>query len=437
MPRNLPHYTTCAAPGNAYAITQGGSIAMGVFVSLVGGAIFAGGAATILSAIAGHIAAAGCIVGTGIAGVLLVGLLDFKDWYYHHRLMCIQHDECAAGTVVGEPHDSFDGDRKIDILVAPFQVPETEQLQIQALVDMGAAGDLVNVPDAMDLQNRQIRFGYMRGLSQDQQEVVQVNVVDNYMFSQPGRDFLRHLYRRIEARMGTPAFDNSPDDTGSDPNPLFRVNPQEGEDPEEKQLVPYMHTEVEGNAMARFLDNLIAAVVAFLAVFVAGCIVCEVVTMGAADWLCGWAGAGLAALFAFLVWLLMQFGINPPEDGNAGEIDVDVEDPDFDTPPAEARRGDVVFLYGDWVMDEEHGKYMEIHPVKAYYLLCRSERDTDDWVLTEEIPAKDCEFDVRELDGAAFDRICRIVKAVEETDPDEGFTTTISAGLSMMPAGLR
>ena len=437
MPRNLPHYTNCAAPGNSYAMKDASSIAMLAIVSLVGGAITAGAAATVLSAIAGHIAAAGCIVGAGIGGFLLVGLLDFKDWYYNHRLMCIEHDECAAGTVVGDPHDSFDGDRKIDILIAPFQVPETEQLQIQALVDMGAAGDLVNVPDPIDLQNRQIRFGYMRGLSQDQQEVVQVNVVDNYMFSQPGRDFLRHLYRRIQARMGTAAFNESPNDTGSDPNPMFRVNPQEGSDPEEQQLVPYMHTEVEGNAMARFLDNLIVAVVAFLAAFIAICIVCEVVTMGAADWLCGWIGWVLSALFAFLVWLLMQFGINPPEDGNAGEIDVDVEDSDFDTPPAEAQRGDVVFLFGDWVMDEEHGNYFEIHPVKAYYLLCRSERSPEDWVLTEEIAAKDCDFDVRQLDAADFDRICRIVKAVETTDPDEGLTTPIASGLSMMPTGLR
>lgn len=436
MPRNLPHYTVCAAPGNSHPMNAGG-IAMLLVVGLFGGVVIGGGAAVILTAIAGKVAAAGCIIGAGIAGMILVGLLDLKAWYYHRRLMCIQHDECAAGTVIGEPHDSFDGDRKIDILIAPFNVPETEQLQIQALIDMGAAGDLVNVPDPLDLQNRQIHVGYMRGLSESDQIDVQVNLVDNHMFSQPGRDYLRHFYRRNEPRMGTAAFNESPNDTGTSPNPMFRVNPQEGGDPEEHQLVPYMHTEVEGNAFARFIDNIIAAVVAFLAAFLALCIICEVVTMGAADWLCGWLGAGLAALFAFLVWLIMDKWLNPPDDGNAGEIDVDVEDQDFDTPPAVARRGDVVFLFGDWVMDEEHGNYFEIHPVKAYYLLCRSDLGPDDWVLTEEVPASACEFDVRTLDAAEFDRICRIVKAVETTDPDEAFTATSTGALAMLPARIR
>ncbi len=437
MPRNLPHFTECASPGDSHPMKEAGSIAMLAIVSLVGGAVIAGAATTVLTAIAGQIATAGCIIGSGVAGFFLIGLLDFKAWYYHRRLMCIHKDECAAGTVIGHPHDSFDGDRKIDILIAPFQPRETEQLQIQTLVDMGAAGDLANVPDAMDLQNRQIHFGYMRGLSEGQQIDVQINLVDNYMFSQPGRDFLRHFYRRDEPRMGTAAFNESPDDTGSGPNPMFRVNPQEGGDPEENQLVPYMHTEVEGNAMARFLDNLIAGVVAFLAAFLALCIVCEVVTMGAADWLCGWIGAGLAALFALLVWFIANQWVNPPEDGNASEIDVDVEDTEFDTPPGEARPGDVVFLFGDWIMDEEHGNYFEVHPVKAYYLLCRSRRNPEDWELTEEVPASECQFDVCELDAAAFDRICRIVRAVETTDPDEGFTTTIAQGLSLMPSAIR
>jgi hypothetical protein len=433
VPRNLPHFTKCAAPGIAHPM-DGGSIAMLTLVSVVGGAIVAGAATTILAAITGAVASAGCIIGAGLAGFFIVGILDFKDWYYNFRLMCIRQDECSCGTLVGQPFDARDGDRKMDILIAPFNVPETEQLQILTLSEMGAAGDLANVPDAADLQNRQVRFGYMRGLDYQDQIQVQLNLVDNHMFNQPGRGFLRHLYRRDEAVMGSEAFNNSalPDDTGPDANPMFRVNPQEGDDSEENQLVPYMHNEVEGDRLARILDNVLAALIAFLAAFVTLCAICEIFTLGALDFLCGWIGAGLSLLFALLIWLLANW-LNDPDDGKAGEIDVDVEDPDFDTPPAEARRGDVAFLFGDWVMDEEHGNYFEIHPVKAYYLLCRSEKDPDDWELTEEVPASECAFDVRLLTARDFDRMCRIVKAVETTDPDEGFTTTIERALSMMP----
>jgi len=68
-----------------------------------------------------------------------------------------------------------------------------------------------------------------------------------------------------------------------------------------------------------------------------------------------------------------------PDDGVADPIYVDVEDPDFDTPPSEAQHGDVAYIFGDWVMDEEHEKYFEIHPIKAYYPLCRTNDNPDNW----------------------------------------------------------
>ena len=433
MPRNLPQFTHCAPPGNAHPM-DAGSIAMLAFVALVGAAVIGGAAFTILTAIAGEIASAGCVAGAAVAGLLIVGLLDFKDWYYNHRLMCIRHDECSCGTVVAAPHDSTDGDRKLDILIAPFQVEETEQLQIDTLVEMGAAGELPAVPDAIDLQNRTVRFGYMRGRSHAEQTRVQMNLVDNHMFNQPGRDFLRHLYRRVEAVMGTPAFTHSDDDrlVAASPNAMFRVNPQEGADPEENQLVPYMHNELEGDKLARILDNVLVAVLAFLAAFLALCILCELAILDPTGLLCGWVGGALAALFAFLIWLLSNL-INDPDDGTASNPDVDVEDPDFDTPPTEMSQGDVVYLFGDWIMDEEHGQYFEIHPIKAYYLLCRGMWDPDDWVLTEEGAASACTFDIRDLTAADFDRLCRIVKAVETTDPDDTVTVPFTTALAVVP----
>lgn len=430
MPRNLPQYTHCAAPGDAYPISAG-SIAVMTFSAAVYG--FLGGLTfTLVMALMGTIATAGCIVGVGVYTLLVAGLLEFKDWYYNYRLMCIQHDRCAAGTIVGQPHESTDGDRKFEILIAPFDVPETEQLLIQVLVDLGAAGQLTNVPDAIDLQNRQVRFGYMRGLSESEQIKVHLELVDNRMFSQPGRGYLRHFYRRDEAIMGTAAFSNSPDDTitAANPNPMFRINPQEGEDPEENVLVPYMHCELEGNRLALWLDNVLVGLIAGFAAFVALCAICEFFTLGAADFLCGWIGAAGSLLIALLAWLVSHL-FNDPDDGVAGPIDVDVEDPDFDTPPTTARHGDVAYLFGDWVMDEEHGKYFEIHPIKAYYLLCRGGDNPDDWVLTEEVRASECAFDVRRLTGEDFERICKIVRAVEQTDPDDKFTINLRRALSM------
>jgi len=432
MPRNLPQYTKCAAPGGAYAIdglSVAGMLFAGAIVGAIGGSVY-----VIVMSLLGQIATAGCVVGVGVYLLLIAGLLEFKDWFYNHRLMCILHDQCACGTVVGQPHDGTDGDRKFEILIAPFDVPETEQLLIQTLVEMGTAGTLVNVPDAVDLQNRQVRFGYFRGLSAADQIKVYLNLVDNHLFNQPGRGYLRFLYRRDQMIMGAAAFAASPDDaiTASNPNPMFRVNAQEGNDPEENVLVPYMHCELEGNRLARWLDNVLVGLIAGFAAFTAFCVLCEVITMGALDFLCGWGGAAVSALIAFLAWLLSHL-LNNPDDGVAGSPDVDVEDPDFDTPPSVARHGDVAYLFGDWVMDEEHNKYFEIHPIKAWYLLCQSERNPDDWELTEEIPAKECAFDVSKLTEEDFQRICKIVQAVENTDPDDKFTTTISHALSKGP----
>lgn len=88
------------------------------------------------------------------------------------------------------------------------------------------------------------------------------------------------------------------------------------------------------------------------------------VTVGLPDGLCGAGAAGLAALLALLA-LILATAVNDPNDGGASEVDVDVEDPDFDTPPTAMSQGDVVFVFGDWIMDEQHGNYFEIHPVKG------------------------------------------------------------------------
>src|SRR5512139_2151233 len=234
MARNLPQFAHCAPPGDSYSMTEGGNIALLTFGSLFFGAITGGLYAMVLAGL-GEAASLGCVLGVGFITTLITGCAMFKSWYYNARLMCVQHDQCVSGTVLEEPTDSLDGDRKINLLLAPFDVPETEQLIVATLDAM--RGTLPGVPDLLDLQNRQVRFGYVRGLSDADQQRIYYELIDNRMFNQPGRGFLRHFYRREQARMGTPAFSESPDDTAIPSNPMFRYDGP--------ILVPYLHCEVD------------------------------------------------------------------------------------------------------------------------------------------------------------------------------------------------
>lgn len=419
MPRNLPQFAHCAAPGISYPMSAG-NIALLAFGSLFLGAI-AGGAYWVVMTGLQEAATLGCILGIAFLATLIFGLALFKSWYYNSRLMCIQHDQCASGTVVEQPTDSTDGDRKINLLLAPFDVEETEQLIVDSLD--GLRGTLTNVPALTDLQNRQIRFDYVRGLSDTDQQRVYSDVIDNRMFSQTGRGFQRHYYRRDQARMGTAAFNESDDDTAIPSNPMYRYDGP--------ILVPYMHCEVDGNRLAKFLDNILVGLIAAFAAYTALCALCELV--GLPDSLCGAGAAALAALIALLAFILANL-FNDPDDGEASEVDVDVEDPDFDTPPSEMRRGDVVFVFGDWIMDEEHGNYFEIHPVKAWFLLCqKGGANPNDWVLSDEIPRSECSVNVRQMTEADFERMCKMVNDAETKDPDNVILRTVPAGLATIP----
>ncbi len=426
MARNLSFYSECADPGDAYSYTTSGNIAVTIIIGLVVGGI-GGGAFAVVMAIIAQGATLGCVLGIGFYALAIYGLIDFKHWYYNKRLMCIKHDECAIGTIVSEPTDAVDGDRKMNILVAPFIAAEVEQLIIQLMDQMRA--ELPALPDVVDLQNRQIRVGYILGMDAAKRVELYIRLTEEKMFVTVENSYQKRYYRRNEAIMGTPAFDNSDDDTlaATNPNPMFRHNEGSG-----KLIVPYMHCEIEGNRLARWLDNVLVGVIAGAAAFTTLCVLCEVVTLGAADFLCGLLGGLASLLVAFFAWLISHF-VNDPDDGVAGEVDIDVEDTDFDTPASVTRQGDVVIMYGDWIMDTEHEQYFEIHPVKAYYLLCQGNQVAGDWELTEEMPAADCEFSPDRITGDDLERMCKIIQAVENTDPDDKFTTPITHAATIMP----
>src|SRR5690348_8695440 len=114
MPRDIPHFTRCAAPGVAHTFSVPGVILTLIAVGLLGYFLIA----------AAGIPCAGVVA----AGVALIAALDQLDyWFYNERLMCILGDQCAVGTVVGEPKSACDGDRKIDILLAPFAFLEVDR----------------------------------------------------------------------------------------------------------------------------------------------------------------------------------------------------------------------------------------------------------------------------------------------------------------------
>lgn len=97
------------------------------------------------------------------------------------------------------------------------------------------------------------------------------------------------------------------------------------------------------------------------------------------------------------------------------------------------KTGDVVLLFGNWVMDMEHSKYFETHPVKAYYLLCTSQKSPDDWGLAEETPANECEFDPTIITAQDMDEMCKRVQDAEKNDPPSTTTTTNKRGMTVMP----
>lgn len=89
---------------------------------------------------------------------------------------------------------------------------------------------------------------------------------------------------------------------------MFRYTHADGDDPEENVLVPRLHCEVEGYRLGGWLDNVLVGSIAGLAAYTTICVLCDTLTMGTLDWLCGWIGAGVAALITFLAWLISHLG---------------------------------------------------------------------------------------------------------------------------------
>lgn len=396
-----------------------------------------------LAFIVGLIVAAGPMGACVVGALILIALSEIKHWYYNERLLCIRDDECAVGTVISEPTAAFDGDRKLNLMLAPFTQLESRLLAMAHIdrnrgmlanaanfTDGFHPGGPPTVPTAMQMSGDPTTLtdylGALAGTdpedSGDDSNMYNqstIGLVDTLMLpSNVGIDgqpkaFQARFYRKDSAEITDgPTFDEIPqdfDDTVAWQNPdqmsTLPLNPQFRFD--SAVTVPYLHCEIEGNYIAILMDDFIVAVSAFL-------VVCLIPGLGPL--------VGLAV--GLLAWLIKKFiDWVSGNDGDAAEPDIDWDDPGFTGYPGVTETtGDVVVAHGEWIMDTEHHEYFEIHPVRAYYIVARNALGEDAPVLldgNEDQAVVGDNFDPTQLTADVVDEICAIVTRAEAEDSDD------------------
>jgi hypothetical protein len=185
------------------------------------------------------------------------------------------------------------------------------------------------------------------------------------------------------------------------------------------RIVPYLHCEIDGYAVAVLIDNAIMAFLAFIALVIALSFL-------------GPFGVGIAlALAGFLFALKSLIDFLTGNDGDADPPDVD--DPDAPGATTTIRRGDVILTYGNWIMDTEHHNFFEIHPVRAFHLIARNTFDEaaalrDGDLVDEEFGHEN--FDVTEITAIRESEICRMVTGGEEGGGDDVILLSAPQALS-------
>lgn len=459
MPRDLRTFTNCASPGVARSHKQLGGLA-GLIISAWFQNKWITGASVIGFLFAMFFTPIGNpATWTVVAVVLIAALVDVKHWYFNERLLCITEDICAIGTIISSPTRSFDGDRKLNILLAPF----TQRQCVQALrshlddnenllVDPANFNDPpfhTNPPDLPSASARNNTLEplrrYMASLrSKDPNNPdtdsnmfnqVVIGVVDR-LLSDSSKDFFNHLFRKDVNHIppGSLLSDAIPDDFDDEVqwqqpnaistkthfneyrglpeglNPMFRFDVNRDPSSSKGHLVPYLHCEIEGNYIALLIDTVIMALVAFIASLI-------VLTS-----LFGPIGI-IGAFIVLIITLLLKTTYDKwfENNGTPEEPDIDVDDPEnLGGDPMTEATGDVVAVSGRWIMDTEHAQYFEIHPVRAYYLIARNvfgdepvPIDTDE----EQDQLGHENFDPTQIDVDRMDQICDFIQGTEDEDP--------------------
>lgn len=439
MPNNLATFTTCAeAPAAISHKNIGGYTGwlVNTFLSFtgVGRIAFLG----IFLALLVTLILSNPVVALVTYTALMVSLLGMKDWYYNLRLMCVWGDgkSCLVGTIIEPPHTSFDGDATLNILPAPYTDMECFAIMTRHLdenksllqtntyfddlpfhngtaidyLDSNFKPDIFNtaftVPEM--IAHKESIAKYLHKLrsadpmDSDQDSTIYNNILigfadrlldDDNLTADGGRkNFYNKYFRKdntvldetsvkweyipqdydLSINWQAPDSSYSPIKTENKYelndrlyglNPMFNFHLSE-EGATGSKLLPYVHCEIDGDALARLLDIIMVALTAFIAAFL----------------LLSFLGPAIAGFLALLVLMLFliigNFINNITGGGEAGEPDIDYEDPD-DSGDGMQAGGDMVAMYGNWIMDTEHGQYFEIHPVRAYYIMGRNSRTGD------------------------------------------------------------
>lgn len=445
MPRDLPTYSVCAPPGVARSHHNLGGIAGTIATGWFQHRLLT--VATILAVLIGLVLLSSP-TGWAVLGVVIIaGLQEVKHWYYNGRLLCMRDRDCAIGTVIAEPDAAFDGDRKLNLALAPYSQGQV----VEVLLDHVAANEAMlidnanfndppfhtSAPALPVAAQRENDFAIMRGYLKDLQgsdpddedaesrmfRQFLIGVV-NRLMTDPAKHFYNRYYRKDATHItpGTALDDAVPVDfdpnvpswdgpnaqstlTAFNPylnrvdslNPMFRFD--------REHMVFYLHCEIEGYYIKLLIDNLILAFSAWLAALIALSFLGPLAPL---------AALAIALLVFFLKWLIDKITGN---DGDADEPDVDVDDPDVVDDDVLASAGDVVVTYGNSIMDTEHHNYFEIHPVRAYYLIARNSLGSEPVLVNGNVDQEEFgheNFDVREVDAIRAEDICRIISRGED-----------------------
>lgn len=541
MPINV--FTTCADPDTARPHEKLGGLAGLLVNSWLNNGFLTLAAIFTIIGISSVSSPALCVE----AILVIIALKAFKRWYYHERLLCLQKDQCAIGTVVSPTVPAaFDGDIKLNLLLAPYMRTECEDILLKHLENnkgmlsdpvhpiwndwwggirfvhdsMGrpiyldstgremiediAPGSYVyvdtglpvppsnigtlsrrktepvppptNIFEVLDDSSRGAIQDYMdklKGIREDAAAVliesnaynqVTLGVVDTLL--QDSREnsndrivdaagnpiseranYQQHYYRKsglvgldvdtldkIPTDFGGPIVDwqssnahsthteDNPQTGGENEslNPMFRFGHKDEDADKSVAMVPYLHCEIEGNALEisinRFIDMFTG--------FIIGCVVIGG-ALGVA------VGGWWALLILFFLWLYDKIAGN---DGNADEPDVRWDDPFASGGPQESGQ-DTVAVWGDWIMDTEHQQWFEIHPVRAYYILERhSEGGFPDFAGKpdhDEFDSRKHTYPIEQVTKTVWEAMCADVgKNEPPTPPEKEQTIKQATGLS-------
>jgi hypothetical protein len=487
MARGLPVRTTCAPPGVAISHKN----LDGLLGLIVAGWLRQRGA--LLLVIVGILTPLLIFVpcfGVFPVVAVLIGLLqEFKDWYYNRRLLCVDpKDQCVVGSIIHKPEVSDDdGDRKMDMLLAPYTEAECYRT---IATHLNANRGLLTTSTSFD------NPPFFQGEAPPAPPMVDPDILENPNSSGPARraerkkiaDYLRTIQGKDPAdedatsnifnnflvgymdRLLDPANTNQngepknfqgrfyrkdptvidpasalwaaiPHDYDRDPNvnwqgtdgsisPLKEHNPYEvdyqprglnpmfrfdlarepdRDKPFKDRLLPYLHCEIDGYALALFLDEIALALGAFAAAYF---FLCMTLPFGPL------LGAIFGGIIALLIFFLQRALDGGSDAGDATEPDVDYDDPDNFGEDDQQADGDLVSIYGPWIMDTEHAQYFEIHPVKAYYVIGRNGRgEVEVFDSTEEQEKSGAErLHNGVVDQRLRDEICSLVHQAEEGD---------------------